>query len=62
MNVGDVWYVWGKHQRVVEVRDGQRGQEVRLIPVGERQGNGRHYPWVEAWRVEKHGKPSAAYS
>ena len=60
VTVGSVWYVWGQHQEVLAERPGANGREVRVAPVGAK--NGKQHPWVEAWRVSKHGRPSAAYS
>lgn len=57
--MGTVWYVWGQHQQVLAERVGPFGREVRIAPVGTK--NGKRHPWVEARRVLKYGKPSAAY-
>lgn len=62
VTVGSVWYVWGKHQEVIAERNGALGREVKLAPVGRTEGRGINFPWVEARRVEKHGKPSSAFN
>jgi hypothetical protein len=62
--VGDVHFVFGKHYDVRDERttheNGEPVRELQLVPHGQSKPRGPS--WVAAWRVEKHGVPSKAYS
>jgi hypothetical protein len=59
VQVGTVWFVWGKHQEVVE----RVGDMVRLNQLDSDGRKLKPDPTrVEAWRVLKYGVPSQAFS
>lgn len=73
VQVGTVWFVWGKHQEVIERRDRYEEEwlnghlsyipSVRLHALNS-QGERTKKPhpfWIAAWRLVKYGVPSEAF-
>lgn len=74
VQVGTVWFVWGKHQEVIERHDEYEGDRewlngqlrylptVRLCPLDSKGKRLKPDPFfVAAWRIVKFGVPSEAF-
>lgn len=73
VQVGTRWFVWGKHQEIVERRDVSAFEQGAppLVPVvvlcpldsdGNRLNGRKKAIPIQAWRVAYYGEPSQAFT